>query len=65
MIVHSRATNLKLDLTYNDWELLAACARTMGKGLYHKGLGDQARECERVALNCEDILSALRAEGHV
>lgn len=65
MQAHSRSDNLKLGLEYKDWELLGACARTMTKGLKHKNLTDQARETDRISLQVDDILAALRAEGHV
>ncbi len=65
MQAHSRSDNLKLALDYQDWELLGACARTLTKGLHVKGMQKQASETDRIGLMVDDILSAMRAEGHV
>lgn len=63
--VHTRATNLKLALTYQDWELIAACTRTVSTGFRKKGMTKQAKEVLLLTLNVDDILAALRAGADV
>jgi hypothetical protein len=64
--VHPRSTNLKLDLSYQDWELLASVCRTVSRGMRARGMWPNAtRQTERLTLLVEDILAAQRQEGHV
>lgn len=65
--VHPRSTNLKLALSYAEWELLGTVCRTITKGLKAQGPERRAlaRETDRLTLYIEDILAAQRSEGHV
>jgi hypothetical protein len=63
--VHSRSTNLKLALTYPEWELLSNVCRTITRGLKAKGQTEAARQTNRLTGLIDDILAAQRAEGDV
>jgi hypothetical protein len=62
---HSRSTNLKLALSYEEWELIAASTRTVTKGLRAKGEKELARKTDKLTLYIEDLLAVQRSEGHV
>jgi hypothetical protein len=63
--IHSRSDRLKLALTYDEWDLIAAATRTVTKGLKAKGAKELAQKTDRLTLYIEDLLAAIRSEGHV
>jgi len=63
--VNARSEQLKLQLTYDDWQLLASVCHTITRGLSYKGKTTLAKETDRLGGQVDDILSAMRAEGRV
>jgi hypothetical protein len=63
--LHPQSDNLKLALSYQEWEMLGSVCRTITKGLRAKGQRETARVTDRLTLYIEDILAAQRGEGHV
>jgi hypothetical protein len=65
MIIHPRSDNLKMALSYSEWEVIDSCLRTIAAVLVKKGRRDATRQMLLVTTDVSDILIELRREGHI